>query len=224
MRSRRATSRPRRSSTSLRRTASSTRSGRSTGPDRDALVAAFARIPALYIADGHHRAASAARARTEMLNKGIAPAPLGDGADFNAVLAVAFPHDQVQILPYNRVVKDLGGLTRRRVSGARRRGLRGHARIRRPRRSAARSSMYFGGSGGRFVHARARLVGSDRFARCQRAAGAAAHADPRNRRHPHRQADRFRRRRPRHGGARAAGHRRDRRLSPSRCFRSASPT
>ena len=34
---------------------------------------------------------------------------LGDGADVNSVLAVAFPHDQVQILPYNRVVKDLAG-------------------------------------------------------------------------------------------------------------------
>ena len=36
---------------------------------------------------------------------------LGDGADFNTFLAVAFPHDQVQILPYNRIVKDLGGLS-----------------------------------------------------------------------------------------------------------------
>src|SRR4029450_661179 len=34
-----------------------------------------------------------------------------DGADSSTMLAVAFPHDQVQILPYNRVVKDLGGLT-----------------------------------------------------------------------------------------------------------------
>jgi uncharacterized protein (DUF1015 family) len=64
---------------------------------RDALVAAFARIPALYIADGHHRAASAARARTPGQDRGF--------------LAVAFPHDQVQILPYNRIVTDLGGLT-----------------------------------------------------------------------------------------------------------------
>jgi uncharacterized protein (DUF1015 family) len=68
-----------------------------TGADRDALVDAFARVPALYIADGHHRAASAARART----------PGRDGG----LLAVAFPQDQVQILPYNRTVKDLGGLT-----------------------------------------------------------------------------------------------------------------
>jgi uncharacterized protein (DUF1015 family) len=70
------------------------------GADRDALVAAFARVPTLYIADGHHRAASAARARTELGNRG----------ESGAMLAVAFPHDQVQILSYNRAVKDLGGL------------------------------------------------------------------------------------------------------------------
>jgi len=81
------------------------------GADRDALVAAFSRIPTLYIADGHHRAASAARARTAVREGAITPRLLGDGADFNTVLAVAFPHDQVQILPYNRVVKDLAGLT-----------------------------------------------------------------------------------------------------------------
>ena len=74
---------------------------RVSGGDRDALVAAFAAVPALYIADGHHRAASAARARDEF--KG--------GGDSSTFLAVAFPHDQVQILPYNRIVKDLGALT-----------------------------------------------------------------------------------------------------------------
>jgi uncharacterized protein (DUF1015 family) len=71
------------------------------GADRDSLVAAFAGIPALYIADGHHRAASAARARDQF--KGA-----GDSSTF---LGVAFPHNQVQILPYNRSVKDLGSLT-----------------------------------------------------------------------------------------------------------------
>jgi uncharacterized protein (DUF1015 family) len=81
------------------------------GADRDALVAAFGRIPALYIADGHHRAASAARARDEMRRNGAKGQSLGDGADATTMLAVAFPHDQVQILPYNRTVKDLGGLT-----------------------------------------------------------------------------------------------------------------
>ena len=82
-----------------------------TGTGRDALVAAFSKIPALYIADGHHRAASAARARAERLQSDNAGHPLGDGADVNTVLAVAFPHDQVRILPYNRVVKDLAGLS-----------------------------------------------------------------------------------------------------------------
>jgi len=81
------------------------------GADRDALVAALGRVPALYIADGHHRAASAARARAEMRARGLAGASLGDGADASTVLAVAFPHDQVQILSYNRTVKDLGGLS-----------------------------------------------------------------------------------------------------------------
>ena len=81
------------------------------GADRDALVAAFTRIPSLYIADGHHRAASAARARAEMRERGLAGTSLGDGADASTFLAVAFPHDQVQILPYNRVVNDLGGLS-----------------------------------------------------------------------------------------------------------------
>jgi uncharacterized protein (DUF1015 family) len=69
--------------------------------DRQALVAAFADIPALYIADGHHRAASAARARDHF--KGA-----GESSSF---LGVAFPHDQVQILSYNRIVKDLASLT-----------------------------------------------------------------------------------------------------------------
>jgi uncharacterized protein (DUF1015 family) len=80
------------------------------GADRNALVSAFGRIPALYIADGHHRAASAARARTQMCEQQVPATTLGDGADYSTFLAVAFPHDQVQILSYNRVVKDLGGL------------------------------------------------------------------------------------------------------------------
>jgi uncharacterized protein (DUF1015 family) len=81
------------------------------GADRDALVAAFARIPAIYIADGHHRAASAARARNEMCRRGLPGTSLADGADKSTMLAVAFPHNQVQILSYNRIVKDLGGVT-----------------------------------------------------------------------------------------------------------------
>ena len=81
---------------------------RLNGAAAEQLVAAFSRIPSLYIADGHHRAASAARARTEMAGSGTTRSTAGDGADYRTVLAVAFPHDQVHILPYNRVVKDLG--------------------------------------------------------------------------------------------------------------------
>jgi uncharacterized protein (DUF1015 family) len=84
---------------------------RAKEPDGEALVAAFVPIPLLYIADGHHRAASAARARADIRDRGITRSSLGDGADYTTLLAVAFPHDQVRILPYNRVVKDLGGLT-----------------------------------------------------------------------------------------------------------------
>jgi uncharacterized protein (DUF1015 family) len=82
---------------------------RLTGPACERLTAAFSRVPALYIADGHHRAASAARARTQFLEAGSTRPTHGDGADFRTMLAVAFPHDQVHILPYNRVVKDLAG-------------------------------------------------------------------------------------------------------------------
>jgi uncharacterized protein (DUF1015 family) len=72
--------------------------------ERAALVGAFAAIPQLYIADGHHRAASAARARQALKAAGN-----GTPRECDAFLAVAFPHDQVSILPYNRVVKDLNG-------------------------------------------------------------------------------------------------------------------
>jgi uncharacterized protein (DUF1015 family) len=81
------------------------------GADADALVRAFARIETLYIADGHHRAASAARAHHDMRDRTIRGDLPGDGADHKSVLAVAFPHDQVQVLAYNRVVKDLAGQT-----------------------------------------------------------------------------------------------------------------
>ncbi len=81
------------------------------GHERDQLVSAFAQVPSLYIADGHHRAASAARARQEILERAIPRLSLGDGADCTTMLGVAFPHDQARILPYNRTVKDLGDVT-----------------------------------------------------------------------------------------------------------------
>ena len=61
----------------------------------------FARMPCLYIADGHHRSAAAAR---------VCQARKGAG-ESGSFLSVIFPHNQMQILPYNRVLKDLNGLT-----------------------------------------------------------------------------------------------------------------
>jgi len=69
------------------------------------LVVAFDAVPALYIADGHHRAASAARARKQLAGAA------GIRGDWDWFLAVAFPDVQLQILPYNRIVRDLAGMT-----------------------------------------------------------------------------------------------------------------
>ena len=80
-----------------------------------ALIGAFQRIPALYIADGHHRAASAARARGELMGRAGSTA---DQADASTFIAVAFPGNQVRILPYNRTVKDLAGRTPRQLLAA----------------------------------------------------------------------------------------------------------
>lgn len=73
------------------------------------LVAAFAKVSCAYIADGHHRAASAVKvglARREA-NPGY------DGTEeFNYFMSVLFPASQLSILAYNRVVRDLNGLTK----------------------------------------------------------------------------------------------------------------
>ena len=74
--------------------------------DTQALVRGFAAVPALYIADGHHRAASAARARDDLRGR---PSGTSDAAGAGTFIAVAFPDNQVRILPYNRTVKDLAG-------------------------------------------------------------------------------------------------------------------
>ncbi|HYP26538.1 MAG TPA: DUF1015 family protein [Blastocatellia bacterium] len=76
--------------------------------DARALAEEFRAVPLLYIADGHHRAASASRARARL--KGENPGHTGD-EEYNFFLAVLFPSDQLRILPYNRVVKDLNGLS-----------------------------------------------------------------------------------------------------------------
>ncbi len=78
---------------------------RAPATENDAIVSGFAAIPNLYLADGHHRAASASRARQ-------ARAANGPG-EHDRLFAVAFPDRQMQILPYNRVVRDLNGLAPR---------------------------------------------------------------------------------------------------------------
>jgi uncharacterized protein (DUF1015 family) len=70
----------------------------------EALRQAFAEVPLLYIADGHHRAASASRTCAALKEKGC----VGEADRF---LSVIFPAGQLHILPYNRVVNDLNGLS-----------------------------------------------------------------------------------------------------------------
>ena len=68
----------------------------------------FAQMPALYIADGHHRSAAAALVGAEKAKRN--PNHRGD-EEYNYFMAVCFPDDQLTIIDYNRVVKDLNGLT-----------------------------------------------------------------------------------------------------------------
>jgi len=72
------------------------------------LQAAFTAVPALYIADGHHRNASAVKVglKKRAVNPDYAP-----DAAFNYYLSVVFPSDQLLIMDYNRLIKDLNGLT-----------------------------------------------------------------------------------------------------------------
>jgi uncharacterized protein (DUF1015 family) len=76
-------------------------------PDAAALVDAFARVPCAYVADGHHRSAGAQRAAAERRGRD----PRGVDAEHEWFPAVLCPADQLAILPYHRLVRDLGGLT-----------------------------------------------------------------------------------------------------------------
>ena len=76
--------------------------------DIDAITQAFAGMPALYIADGHHRSAAAALVGAEKAKAN--PNHRGD-EEYNYFMAVCFPESQLTIIDYNRVVKDLNGLT-----------------------------------------------------------------------------------------------------------------
>jgi len=70
----------------------------------EALKNEFAQIDALYIADGHHRAAAAATVARSRRK-------IGETQESDKVLAVFFPHNQLKVMDYNRAVKDLHGLT-----------------------------------------------------------------------------------------------------------------
>lgn len=73
------------------------------------IKAAFEEIDSIYIADGHHRAASAVK--VGLRRRQAAPDYTG-AEEFNYFLSVLFPHDQLMIMPYNRTVKDLNGLSK----------------------------------------------------------------------------------------------------------------
>jgi uncharacterized protein (DUF1015 family) len=106
--------------------------------DAQAIADGFAAVPVLYIADGHHRAASAARSRDALRKQ-------GEG-EWDRVLAVAFPDDQMQVLPYHRVVRDLNGLDQHAFLGELRK--RGQIREGGPASPARRGqvAMRLGGS------------------------------------------------------------------------------
>lgn len=76
--------------------------------DLEGICQAFARIPCTYIADGHHRCASAVK--VGLKRRAQHPDYTGE-EEFNRFLSVLFPHDQLAILPYNRAVRDLNHLT-----------------------------------------------------------------------------------------------------------------
>ena len=75
----------------------------SDAADKATITEAFAKMDALYIADGHHRSAAAARVGAEKA--------AGPDAESSFYMAVCFPAEQLTILDYNRVVKDLNGLS-----------------------------------------------------------------------------------------------------------------
>jgi uncharacterized protein (DUF1015 family) len=77
--------------------------------NNDALVKSFENVPLLYIADGHHRAASASRARAELKEQSFSHT---GKEDYNYFLTVIFPDSQLQILAYNRIVRDLNRLSK----------------------------------------------------------------------------------------------------------------
>ncbi|MBO5426375.1 MAG: DUF1015 domain-containing protein [Lachnospiraceae bacterium] len=77
--------------------------------DVNTIKVSFDGLNDIYIADGHHRAASAVKVGIK--RRDANPNTLGD-EEYNFFLSVLFPHNQLKILPYNRVIKDLNGLSK----------------------------------------------------------------------------------------------------------------
>lgn len=77
-------------------------------PQNEDFVTAFREVPALYVADGHHRAEAANKARAAL--RAANPQHTGE-EDYNYVVAGIFPDTDLKILPYNRIVKDLNHLS-----------------------------------------------------------------------------------------------------------------
>lgn len=87
----------------------------SDGADKNTVTERFAALPSLYIADGHHRSAAAALVGAEKAKQD----PNRTGSEeYNFFMAVCFPASQLTILDYNRVVRDLNGLTPRQFLDA----------------------------------------------------------------------------------------------------------
>lgn len=83
--------------------------------DTKPITEAFAEVPALYVADGHHRLESASKAR-EVLNTECGEAETADERNF--VMAGLFPAEELRILAYNRTIKDLNGLSKEEIFDA----------------------------------------------------------------------------------------------------------
>jgi uncharacterized protein (DUF1015 family) len=111
-------------------------------PAYDPLVEAFAEVPNLYIADGHHRAASASRARADLKEHGFS---FIGNEEYNFFQCVLFPDKQLQILPYNRVVRDLNGLSQDEFLARLRETFTVEENAEPSPRERGRWSMYLGG-------------------------------------------------------------------------------
>ena len=144
----------------------------------EALTQAFRAVPVAYVADGHHRTASAVRVGRE--RRAANPGHTGD-EHYNWFLAVLFPASQLQILPYNRCVRDLHGRSEADFLAAVRRVFRVTESAPASPTKPGEVSMYLGGKWHR-ADLGCRSEGRcDLPARCDGVAGEIARADPRHR-------------------------------------------